>query len=99
MHHYLFTIEFKLPVSSFNGDKEDINPNTKESVCVVILTNGTMIITNKSWVENSNSSKSRIFYSPNFNADPVFIEPLYYFKQDTVGCYYGRVHKFFGKYT
>lgn len=67
-------------------------------MCVVELNDGNTIAVNEAWIECPNQEKSKIFYSPNKADQPVFDEPVYYFKGDKINCYMGRVIRSFSKY-
>lgn len=69
-----------------------------EPFYVVDLANGDRIAVKKSWVETPSSKKSRFFFSPDLNANPVFANPKHYFKKHQVDCYIGQVVRQYGRF-
>lgn len=80
------------------SDSENGNFATDGKFYVVDLECGNRIVVKKSWVENANSKKSRIFFSPNLEATPLFVVPKYYFRENKADCYVGQVVRMYGKF-
>lgn len=66
--------------------------------CVVQLANDHMIVVRNDWVQEPKETKTKIFFSPNIEDQPVFGNTMHYFKDKEVACYVGRVHKCFSKF-
>lgn len=70
-------------------------------VFATILLSRRFIIVEDDWVENKrNGEKTRIFFSPNQNAEPNFdLEIKYLFNERVPNVYQGYVLKHFGKFS
>lgn len=93
--------------STSNGTKTTARP-LLNSFCrkgkdlfyvMLIKNNNSLIAVKREWVEFPRSKESRFFYSPNMDDQPVFSDPMFFFKENENGCYFGRVIKYFGNFV
>lgn len=65
---------------------------------VVMLANGELVVVKEEWIQQSPSSKTKVFYGPDQNAIADFsVETKYFFKKNETACYKADICKRFGK--
>lgn len=66
-------------------------------VFVVMLQNRKLIAVKQEWIQNMESQPTKIFFGQNDSTADFSLETKYYFKEDQIACYEGRLCKQFGE--